>query len=149
MTYGTASGLEAYATETGRITPAGTNLEAALYVASMYIDGTYWGDFCGEAATSDAAFPRKGSDTVPMRVEQATYEAALMWIADSGSLSFTGSQGGQVIKEKVDVIEVAYAAPTGDWSVDNGTPRFSVIEGLLKPYLCVLPDGVGGFAFVV
>lgn len=150
MPYGTVAGLEAYAVMTGRVIPPDANLTAALYHASMYIDGTYWDDFCGVPATDDAAFPRKGSTTVPERVINATYEAALMWIADNDSLSFSGSQGGQVIREKVDVIEVQYAAPQdgGDVIVD-GTPRFSVIEGLLKPLLCRLPDGVGGYAFVV
>lgn len=150
MPYGTTQGLEDYATLTGRVIPSDANLDAALYNASLYIDGTYWDDFCGEAATDDAAFPRKGSTTVPQRVIDATYEAALMWIADPASLSFSGSQGGQVVKEKVDVIEVQYAAPQvgGDVVID-GTPRFSVIEGLLRPFLCRLPDGVGGGAFVV
>lgn len=149
MTYGTTQGLEDYATATGRTIPVGANLDAALYVASMYIDGTYWNDFCGEPATDDAAFPRKGQTDVPQRVINATYEAALMWLNDPASLSFSGSAGGQVVKEKVDVIEVQYAAPQGDWSVANGTPKFSVIDGLLQPYICTLPDGFGGFAFVV
>ena len=150
MPYGTVEGLEAYALLTGRTIPADANLAAALYNASLYIDGTYWDDFCGEPASDDAAFPRKGSTTVPQRVINAAYEAALMWIADAASLSFSGSQGGQVVKEKVDVIEVQYAVPQegGDVVVD-GTPRYSVIEGLLKPLLCRLPDGVGGGAFVV
>lgn len=149
MTYGTTQGLQDYATATGRTIPVGANLDAALYVASMYIDGTYWDDFCGEPASHDAAFPRKGETTVPQRVINATYEAALLWLSDNASLSASGSAGGQVVREKVDVIEVAYAAPQGDWSIDNGTPRFSVIEGLLKPYICVTSDGFGGGAFVV
>lgn len=149
MTYGTPQGLQDYATATGRTIPVGANLDAALYNASMYIDGTYWDELCGEPASMDAAFPRKGQASVPQRVINATYEAALTWLADNGSLTYSGSQSGQVIKEKVDVIEVGYAAPSGNWSVDNGTPRFSVIEGLLKPYICTLPDGVGGMAFVV
>lgn len=150
MTYGTTQELQDYATATGRTIPVDANLDAALYVASMYIDGTYWDDFCGEPATDAAAFPRKGQTDVPQRVINATYEAALMWLNDPASLSFSGSAGGQVVKEKVDVIEVQYAAPQdgGDVVVD-GTPRFSVIEGLLKPLLCRLPDGRGGYAFVV
>lgn len=150
MSYGTVAGLQAYADLTGRDIPSGANLDAALYHASMYIDGTYWNDFCGEAATDDAAFPREGSTTVPERVVNATYEAALLWLSDSSSLSFGGSQGGQVVREKVDVIEVQYAAPeAGGDVIVNGTPRFSVIEGLLAPLLCRLPDGMGGYAFVV
>lgn len=150
MPYGTVEGLEAYAALTGRTITPGANLEAALYNASLYIDGTYWEDFCGEPAGPDAAFPRKGQTDIPERLVNAAYEAALMWINDNGALSFSGSQGGQVIKEKVDVIEVQYASPQagGDVVVD-GTPRFSVIEGLLRPLLCRLPDGVGGRAFVV
>lgn len=146
--YGTPEGLEQYAEDTGRTIPAGANLDAALYNASLYIDGLYWDDFCGEPASMDAAFPRAGSSTVPTRVINATYEAALLWLADTGSLSVGGSAGGQVVREKVDVIEVQYAAPSGDFITD-GTPRYSVIEGLLRPLLCRLPDGVGGGAFVV
>lgn len=149
MTYGTVQGLKDYALATGRTIPVDANLEAALYNASMYIDGTYWDELCGKPASPDAAFPREGQTDVPLRVIHATYEAALAWIADTGSLSFSGSAGGQVVREKVDVIEVAYASPTGDWSVDKGAPRFSVIEGLLRPYICKVGDGVGGWAFVV
>lgn len=149
MPYGTVVGLEQYAIDTGRTLPPDANLTAALYNASLYIDGVYWDDFCGEAATDDAAFPRKGSTEVPQRVINAAYEAAIQWILDPASLSGSGTAGGQVIREKVDVIEVQYASPSGDWSISDGIPRFSVIEGLLKPYLCILPDGVGGGAFVV
>lgn len=146
--YGTPEGLEAYAAMSGRTLPADANLEAALYNASLYIDGLYWDDFCGKPASMDAAFPREGSTVVPQRIINATYEAALLWLADAGSLSVGGSAGGQVIREKVDVIEVQYASPTGDF-IESGTPRYSVIEGLLRPLLCRLPDGVGGGAFVV
>lgn len=149
MTYGTVAGLTQYADDTGRTIQSGANLDAALYNASMYIDGLYWKDFCGEPASLDAAFPRKGQSTVPLRVINATYEAALAWINDPNALSFSGSVGGQVVREKVDVIEVAYAAPKDGWTVRDGIPRFGVIEGLLAPYLCVIGDGVGGFAFVV
>ena len=149
MTYGTTAGLTQYATDTGRTIPSGANLDAALFNASMYIDGTYWKDFCGEPATDDAAFPRNGQTTVPVRVINATYEAAFAWIADTNALSFSGSSSGHVIKEKVDVIEVAYAAPKDGWTVRDGIPRFGVIEGLLAPYLCVIDGNVGGFAFVV
>ena len=149
MTYGTTQGLQGYADATGRTIPAGASLDAALYNASLYIDGTYWDDFCGEPATDDAAFPRKGQSDVPQRVINATYEAALAWIANPTSLSASGSAGGQVVKEKVDVIEVAYAAPQGEWSIGDRAPKFTVIDGLLKPYICVTPDGFGGFAFVV
>lgn len=150
MPYGDVSGLEQYALDTGRTLPSGANLTAALYNASMYIDGTYWDDFCGEPATDDAAFPRKGQSSVPQRVINATYEAAIQWLGDKGSLTLGGSAGGQVIREKVDgAVEVAYAAPSGDFLAD-GTPLYSAIEGLLKPLLCrPVEGGSGGYAFVV
>lgn len=148
--YGTVQGLEDYAALTGRTLPVGANLDAALYMATMYIDGAYWNDFCGTAAGEDNAFPRKGQTVVPSRVVNATYEAAIQYLSDQSSLSVGGSQSSAVIKEKVDVIEVQYAAPTdGSDFLENGMPRYSLVENLLKPYLCSLPDGVGGWAFVV
>ena len=148
MPYGTVSDMNAYLALTGRSIDVAQQA-FALEAGSMYIDTVYWDEFCGNPASDESAFPREGQDTVPVRVERAAYEAAYLWSQDPASLSGGGTAGGQVIREKVDVIEVAYASPTGDY-LDGVTPRYSIIDGLLRPYICKTPEGgVGGWAFVV
>jgi hypothetical protein len=123
--------------------------------ATDYIDGTYWHRFKGSPLTDDNAFPRVGSTVVPERVTRATYEAALIYDADAtaltaGSVSINGS--GAVASEKVDVIAVSYHGPndkalTDDAVLDN-TPRYDVIENILRPLLNRW-QGSSGAAFVV
>lgn len=145
MSYGTNAGLTAYATSTGR-TVAG-DPDVLRLVASNYLDGLYWDRYIG--APVDAygdAWPRTGITGVtgiPERVENATYEAALLYQADpnaltSGSVSNNGS--GAVTQEKVDVISVSYAAPMNDDhmandSVIDNAPRYSSVEAFLRPFL--------------
>ncbi len=145
MTYGTNSGLTDYATSTGRAVTG--DPDVLRLVASNYLDGLYWERYIGiPVETYGAAWPRTGITgitDVPERVEQATYEAALLYDADanalsSGSVSNNGS--GAVASEKVDVIQVGYHAPMNsrsmaDDAVIDNVPRYSTVEALLRPFL--------------
>lgn len=145
MSYGTNAGLTAYATSTGRTVTG--DPDVLRLVASNYLDGLYWDRYIGEPAdTYGAAWPRTGITGVtgvPERVDNATYEAALLYDADpnalsSGSVSNNGS--GAIASEKVDVISVSYHAPmdndhlAGDAVIDNA-PRYSAVEAYLRPFL--------------
>ncbi len=145
MVYGTNTGLDAYATATGR-TLSG-DADVARTVASAYIDGLYWSRFIGAPEdTYGDAWPRTGISgvtDVPERVENATYEAALLYDADSSALTAGGvsnNGSGAVASEKVDVLSVSYHAPMNDRSmaddsvIDNA-PRYDTIEALLRPFL--------------
>ena len=145
MSYGTNAGLTAYAAATGR-TVSG-NPDILRLAATTYLDGLYWDRYIGAPVdTYGDAWPRTGITGVtgiPDRVENATYEAALLYDADpnaltSGSVSNNGS--GAVTQEKVDVISVSYAAPMNDNhmandSVIDNVPRYSTIEAFLRPFL--------------
>lgn len=143
--YGTNGGLTAYATSTGRTVTG--DPDVLRLVASNYLDGLYWDRYIGQPVDAYGdAWPRTGIagvTTVPERVEQATYEAALLYDADTGALSsgsVSNNGSGSVASEKVDVISVSYHAPMNDDSladdtvIDN-TPRYSSIEALLRPFL--------------
>jgi len=144
MAYGTNAGLTAYATSTGRTVTG--DPDVLRYVASQYINSAlFWDRWIGNADDpySGEAWPRDVLAGVPVLVENATYEAALLYDADhnalsSGSVSNNGS--GAIAQEKVDTISVSYHAPMSDDSmaesavIDNA-PRYSVIEGILAPLL--------------
>jgi hypothetical protein len=145
MAYGTNAGLLAYAASTGRSFTG--DRDAARTVATAYLDGLYWDRFIGSPVdTYGDAWPRTGITgvtTVPERVENATYEAALLYSADPSALSAGGvsnNGSGAVASEKVDVISVSYHAPMNnrsmaDDSVIDNTPRYDTIESLLRPFL--------------
>lgn len=143
--YGTNAGLTAYATSTGRTVTG--DPDVLRLVASNYLDGLYWDRYIGQPVDAYGdAWPRTGITgvtTVPERVENATYEAALLYDADSGALtsgSVSNNGSGAVASEKVDVVSVSYHASMNDDSladdtvIDN-TPRYSSIEALLRPFL--------------
>lgn len=143
--YGTNAGLAAYATSTGRTVTG--DPDVLRLMASNYLDGLYWGRYIGQPVDAYGdAWPRTGITGVtgvPDRVDQATYEAALLYDADanalsSGSVSNNGS--GAVTQEKVDVISVSYAAPMNDYNMANDSvidnmPRYGAVEALLRPFL--------------
>lgn len=145
MAYGTNTGLTAYATSTGRTVTG--DPDVLRTVASAYLDGLYWLRYIGAPVdTYGDAWPRTGITgvaTVPERVDNATYEAALLYDADPSALTAGGvsnSGSGAVASEKVDVIAVSYHAPQNgdnmaDDTVIDNTPRYDVIEGLLRPFL--------------
>lgn len=150
--YGTNQGLIDYLALTGRELPDGANPDALRHWGTVYVD-SFEDLYCGVALSPDNSFPRDLWPVVPERVERAAYEAALAYAEGVPIFGGGGTAGGQIIKERVDVLEVQYAAPQGDWWLAN---RFiwPLAYSLLLPFLC-LPsedDGAckgGAAAFIV
>lgn len=117
------------------------DLEAAIRRATAYLDATYGERFIGEAATADQAleWPRAGAyyrkkllpdDDIPLKVKQASFAAAFLEAEAPGSLSTSFTSTGNILREKVDVLEVQYAE-NKNATLEDTTPVFSVIEGYL------------------
>jgi hypothetical protein len=106
--------------------------EVALRKATRYIDSHY--RFSGTKFTAAQAleWPREGavdsgwyveSDAIPVKLVNATIELAL--IASTEDIMPTGSPGGAVIREKVDVLEVEYAVGY------SGVTRYRTVDAAL------------------
>lgn len=147
MAYGTDQGLIDYLETTGRALPFPATADVARAWGSIYVD-QFWDMYKGTALSDDEAFPRDLYPTVPTNVEYAAYEAGYAWATGVSIFGQGGTAGGQVIREKVDVLEVAYASPTGEgWWYDN---RYILPLAwvLLMPFF-KRKGGLGYAAFVV
>lgn len=144
--YGTDQGFTDWLTMNGHVPPETAPEPAILRQrGSQYIDGLYGSRFSGQPIggfAQERAWPRVGAcahgqpipaDVIPVAVEQAAYAAALQEAISPGSLSVAASASGAIKREKVDVLEVEYAAGSGDAVVD-ATVRLSEVEGLLAPF---------------
>lgn len=139
--YGTEAGFEAYCEARGYTMPNG-DAAASLYRGSDYVDGTFGNRFMGlptGGLDQERAWPRTGvpgvaDNVVPLRVINASYEAALIELREPGSLSVVTSGSARVVREKVGDLEVQYANPGGN-ALTDVTPVVTVIEGLLAPLL--------------
>ncbi len=143
--YGTDEGLIAYLAETGRALPADSVAAQFRAAGTAYVD-SFEDMFASTSVSATNSFPRVAWPDVPVRIEYATYEAA--WAVSQGVDLFGagGTAGGQVVREKVDVLEVQYADPgQGSYWENN---RFI----LPRAYAYLVPFfGKGGHAgaFVV
>lgn len=148
MAYGSDQGLIDYATASGRTFTGDATV--ARTVASKYINGkAFWDRWVGTPVDPYGdAWPRNGiqgvsNTTVPTRVEQATYEAALIWAENPTALqsgAVTNNGSGAIASEQVDVLRVSYHAPMSDDSIADATvidntPRFSQVEDCLGPFI--------------
>ena len=110
LAYGTDQGLVDYLAATGRELPDGYSPAVARQFGTMYVN--MWEDrYRGVAVQLPDSFPRDLWPVVPDGVEFATYEAAFAYASGVDIFGGGGSAGGQVTKERVDVLEVQYAAP--------------------------------------
>lgn len=136
--YGSDEGLIAYLAATGRTLPVGA------VPAALRADGTLWVDqwenrFRSVALSDENSFPREEWPVVPLRVEQASYEAA--WLVSQGVDIFGGpvnAGAGNVTMEKVDSLQVQYqGVQSGDaWSFyDAARLMLPRAYALLVPYL--------------
>lgn len=152
--YGTNEGFTAYATAAGYTVPAG-DIGAARQRGSTYIDGTYGMRFSGVptgGAEQERAWPRTGataygstlaSDVIPVRVVNASYEAALLELQAPGSLSAVVSGSSLVKREKVEgAVEVEYAVSDKTDLATAARPVVTVIDGMLAPLLTVALPGI-------
>lgn len=160
--YGTQAAADAYHAARGNAAWAAAisaDKLAALVRGSAYVDSlgidarpcgamlSRWpGTKTGGRAQS-LAWPRTGATdiegfaidpaTVPVEVEQAAYESALRELVAPGSLlpDFTPAQ--QVKREKVDVIEVEYAATGGTQQIPLN-PNAPVVSAVLQLLAAVM-----------
>lgn len=167
--YGTLIGANSYHTARGNVAWAEGSIperEAALQRGTDYIDGRYRYQTAGgcwksmfrgvrtDGRAQDLEWPRTGAkdsegnaippDEVPVEVEHATYEAALLELLNPGSLSpiFVASQ--LVTKEKVGPIEVGYSDPQTDGTMPPNRPVVPAIDDILSGLICDRPKfGVG------
>lgn len=161
--YGTLADADAYHLARGNAGWTGTDeaKNAALQRATDYIDGRYrymtaggcWMSmFRGKRTAGraqDLEWPRTGAtdsegneipdDEVPVEVEHATYEAALLELLDPGSLSPVFVAAQQVTREKVGPIEVAYSDAQGGGAMPPNRPMVPAIDDILAGLICDKP----------
>ena len=150
LAYGSDTGLATYLALTGRALPNGYAPATAREFGTMYVN--LWEDrYKGVAVALPDSFPRDLWPVVPVPVEYATYEAGLAYANGVDIFGTGGTAGGQVKREKVDVLEQEFFGPQDGQSFwDAGRYILPLAYQYLKPYMN--PDGkcgVGGGAFVV
>lgn len=167
--YGTLGDADAYHALRGNTAwgdAAEVAREASLQRATDYIDGRYRMQTAGGCWVSmfrgkrtagrgqDLEWPRTGAtdsegseipdDEVPVEVEHATYEAALLELLNPGSLSPIFDPSQLITKEKVGPVETTYSDPTGDGKNPPNRPVVPIIDDILAGLICDKPPfGVG------
>lgn len=155
--YGTVAGADAYHLARGNTAWTGATLlkQAALLRASVYVDslgrkqlksGTWVTLFPGTKTGGRAQvrdWPRTNAfdiggnaidaGTVPIEVEQATYEAALREVATPGSLSPDYVPASLVKREKAGPWEEEYFGPAD--GINPNQPILSIVLALLAPVM--------------
>jgi len=136
--YGTVDGADEYHTERGNDGWAGDTdaKQAALLVASEWIDGKYRASFPGlKVGQRDQVreWPRQGAqdrdgyaidpDVVPEEVERATYEAALRQLTAPGSLTVDVTLATAIKEVAVEgAVSVKYAGGSGIYDYQLSIP---------------------------
>lgn len=149
--YGDDTAFTEWLASNGYSLPEGAPTAAVLRQrGSVYIDGTYGLRFPGTptgGAAQERAWPRTGAtdrwgnaldpNTVPIRVIEASFEAAYLEASSPGSLSASGSSASRVKREKVDgAVEVEYqVSSSSSGLVADLTPLITTVEGILAPLL--------------
>ena len=147
--YGTVEAADQYHADRGNAAWAAATESArtqALVRGSAYVDLLTPVDRLPGVPTDAVQveyWPRTGArdvwgneianDSVPLRVEQAAYEAALAELAAPGSLAPSYTAQERIVKEKIGPLEVQYAEPVD--GVAGAVPVLSSVWALLAPLL--------------
>lgn len=146
MAYGSDQALIDYLALSGRVLPVTAVPAVVRYWGSAYVN--IWEDkYKGKPLASPDSFPRDIYDPTPVAVEHAAYEAGYAWLT-LGDVIFGsgGTEGGQVVREKVDVLEVQYAEPKAGMSYfESGRYVIPLAYALLLPFM----KSARGFGAVV
>ena len=138
MAYGSDQGLADYLSRTGRVLPAGITPAIAREFGSAYVD-MFERKFRGTAIAYPPSFPRDIYNPTPVAIEYAAYEAAFAHASGVDLFGSGGTAGGQVVREKVDVLEIQYAAPESGAGVggyyENNLFILPLAYRYLLPYL--------------
>lgn len=163
--YGTAAGFTAYHEARGRADQLtaldldNAEIEAALLIASEWLDGKYFVNFCGVKVGMRAQireWPRMGvtdvngypidQDSIPREVENATYEAAFRQLVTPGSLSVDYTPGKYESVAIDGAINVKFAKFNSAYDVQT---QFAVIDGILSPLLSARNGNFSSFSGTV
>lgn len=154
--YGTTAGADAYHTARGNSTWTGLDAvkEVALLRASEYLDARYESLFSGFPVDRRAqvrSWPRSDAfdiyddaipaDEIPVEVEHATYEFALIELVTPGRLTPVVTQSDR--KKAVAVsgaVSVTYADAAG---IEAYRPVITAVDGVLAPLL--VSESAGSF----
>jgi len=152
--YGTNEDFTAYAGDAGQTVPS-DGIAAARQRGSAYVDALYGSRFSGAptgGVQQERAWPRTGAvafgqaldpDLIPLRVEQASYEAAMIEARKPGSLAVVVDPSKRVKRQKVEGIEREFFDPGEGLDGSSIGPVSSVIDGLLAPLLIPEPANIG------
>jgi hypothetical protein len=144
--YATVAQLDAYVSDFwgGALTQTGTEKEAALRRAAIYMDGLSWKGKRTTGRVQGLAWPRADvvdadgvdvpDDVVPAEVLRAQTILARVEAISPGALSPSVVKNEAVKRERVDVIEVEYADPlrTLDAFRPYVTQAMDILGGLLS-----------------
>jgi len=143
--YGTDQGFEDYAAANGYTVPAGT-VAAARLRGSVYLDGHYYRRWPGQPTggiDQERSWPRKDAvdrygnaipdSTIPQRVIDASYEAALLELKTPGFFSKTFTESERKVLTQVQNIRWTV---TGESKGDRAnSPVSTTIDNILAPIL--------------
>lgn len=145
--YGTVSGYRVYCDARNSLNSneADDKIEAALLVASEWIDATYRASFPGLKVGMRAQvreWPRTGAqdiygyeisqNSVPTEIENATYEAAHREIASPGSLSVDYTPAKYKSAQVDGAVSVEYRHFD---SAAEAQVRIQIVDQILRPVL--------------
>ena len=149
--YGTDDGFNAWLAAQGLTLPVGANPTVLRQIGSNYIDAAYEARLnCSSRAggfNQLLAWPRKGhkingqtvpSDIVPQAWINAAYRAAYLEDMTPGWATKGTDASRQTKRERVDTIEREFfsAADAAGTDAAAGMPSDSIINGMIKPWLC-------------
>lgn len=153
--YGTVAGFKAYHSERGRATLIADfddpEIEAALLIASEWLDGRYFASFAGfKTGGRDQVrqWPRYNtfdnedhslpSDAVPREVEQATYEATLVQLVTPGSFNVSYTPNKYKMARVEGAVSVEFAQFSSAYDIQTQLP---VIDQILAPIMSGYGNG--------
>jgi len=132
--YATTAELQARAAAYGGLVPSDTGAqEVLLRRAAQAMNALRWAG-CRATPLQTLAWPRLGvpgvaMDAIPMAIKQAQCALAVELYADDTAPELRGP----VVRERVDVLEVEYAAP----AAPRGKPSAPASMLLVAPYLAL------------
>ena len=150
--YGDDAGFLVWLAGQGLQLPASAPEPAILrQIGSSYVDSAYsWKLTCSNRAggfEQELEWPRTGhivngkavpQDLIPLQWVHASYRAAFLQATAPGWATRGIDGSRQTRREKVDVIEREFFAPseTVGTSAAQGMPSDSIINGMVLPWLC-------------
>lgn len=151
--YGDDEGFNQWLAAQGLSLPAGSPAPAVLRaIGSAYVDTAYgWRLSCSQRTggwAQELEWPRTGQyrngqvippDLIPTGWIHASYRAAYLTAVTPGWTTSGGDPSRMTQRERVDVIERAFFAPSevpGSGDIAPGSPFDATINALVTPWLC-------------